>query len=81
MRKITGHHIAYATCQVRCILSFIGLLTLLYLFQARYALCAKDSWTEHDGAFDMEAFYLAIVDLFEDYPDNEMGCEDTCMVE
>ncbi|KAK0493655.1 hypothetical protein EDD18DRAFT_1108023 [Armillaria luteobubalina] len=53
MHKITGHHIAYATCQMR------------------YALCAKDSWTKHDGAFNMDTFYVAIVNLFEEYPEDE----------
>ncbi|KAK0479047.1 hypothetical protein EDD18DRAFT_1364491 [Armillaria luteobubalina] len=53
MHKITGHHIAYAACQMR------------------YALCAKDSWTKHDGAFDMDTFYVAIVNLFEEYPEDE----------
>ncbi|KAK0477744.1 hypothetical protein EDD18DRAFT_1114540 [Armillaria luteobubalina] len=53
MHKITGHHIAYATCQTR------------------YALCAKDSWTKHDGTFDMDTFYVAIVNLFEEYPEDE----------
>ncbi|SJL06847.1 uncharacterized protein ARMOST_10189 [Armillaria ostoyae] len=39
--------------------------------QTRYALCAKDSWTKRDGAFDMDAFYMAIINLFEEYPDDK----------
>ncbi|KAK0432005.1 hypothetical protein EV421DRAFT_1742615 [Armillaria borealis] len=35
-----------------------------------YAAC-QDSWTKHDGAFDMDTFYMAIIDLFEEYPDNK----------
>ncbi|SJL13005.1 uncharacterized protein ARMOST_16441 [Armillaria ostoyae] len=39
--------------------------------QTRYALSSKTAWCEQDGAFNMNTFYVAIVDLFEQYPDDE----------
>ncbi|PBK80923.1 hypothetical protein ARMGADRAFT_1039719 [Armillaria gallica] len=43
--------------------------------QTRYALSSKNTWCEQDGAFNMNMFYVAIMDLFEQYPDNEWAIE------
>ncbi|KAK0438868.1 uncharacterized protein EV420DRAFT_1486520 [Desarmillaria tabescens] len=53
MHQVTGHHIVYAACQTR------------------YVLSSKTAWCEQDGTFNMNTFYVAIVDLFEQYPDDE----------
>ncbi|KAK0442554.1 hypothetical protein EV421DRAFT_1903980 [Armillaria borealis] len=39
--------------------------------QTRYVLSSKTAWCEQDSAFNMNTFYIAIVDLFKQYPNDE----------
>ncbi|KAK0480953.1 hypothetical protein EDD18DRAFT_1085855, partial [Armillaria luteobubalina] len=38
--------------------------------QAHYALSSLDSWRHHDGKFDLQKFYVSIVDMYKDIPDD-----------
>ncbi|KAK0431437.1 hypothetical protein EV421DRAFT_1743106 [Armillaria borealis] len=38
--------------------------------QAHYAFSSVDSWTRCDGKFDLQKFYEAVVDMYEDFPED-----------
>ena len=68
MTKVTPGTIAYAAVQVSSLTLSPTCDNTLNWEQARFFLSTAEVWGPEDGDFNLEQFYLTIVELFEPDP-------------